>query len=195
MRETEITVQIFDNIENVKKQLELQGFKIVKPFIMHDYYYTSIESDLKNMKFKTIIGNSFLVRHLVNTINGEDITTNYLIYKNKIFNDLEDVVEEEKIQTKIENHLNAVKILELSGFKPYIINKSQNFVYKKGSIEFALQNVENLGVFIELEELEDMQNLTPEEKTSQLIQIIKTLGLKTGTDYNCKKLKMLLDKK
>lgn len=194
MRETEITVQLFDSLENIHASLLNQGYKVDRTFIMNDHYYTTLQGDLKNYDFKTVINNSFLTRHLADDINGEIKTLDLLIFKNKIFDENGDVIEEEKIQSKVENADNCVKIFEMAGLHPYIISKSNNIVYKNDTVEFVVQNVENLGIFIELEELDGMQDLTPEQKTNDLINIIKSLNLKTGTDYNCKKLYMLLHK-
>jgi len=194
MKETEITAQIFESLEDIHQKLVAQGYKILRSFIMEDYYYSNIKENIKEISFQNLISQSFLIRHINEYNNNSSSINNYIIYKNKTFNENGDVVEEEKIKSEVEDYNLVVNILNKAGFNPYIINKSNNYVYNNGEIEFCIQDVENLGIFIELEELEYMHNLSPEEKTKELINILNTLNLKTGTDYNCKKVYMLIHK-
>jgi len=39
-----------------------------------------------------------------------------------------------------------------------------------------------------------MKDMLPEQKAQELVKIANSLNLKLGTDYNCKKVQMLLNK-
>ena len=60
-------------------------------------------------------------------------------------------------------------------------------VYKKENVEFALQIIDELGIFIEYEEDETMQALSEKEKINVMLETLKNLGLKLGDDFSCKK--------
>ena len=192
MKETEITVEVLDSFLSTKNTLEQQGFSCIETFTMTDKYYSLLKQEkIKNLSFQNIIKNSFLIRHIT---SNNCSTYNALIYKNKIFNDLGQVIEEEKVQTTVENTEKVCDILRLAGFHSYITIQSTNLVYKKDNVEFVVQDVNNLGLFIELEELEHMETLKPEEKINQLINILKQLKLPLGDNFHCNKLEMLLKK-
>ncbi|MBQ3494729.1 MAG: hypothetical protein IJA69_04870, partial [Clostridia bacterium] len=100
------------------------------------------------------------------------------------------VVSEEKIATEIEDVDKTILLLNLAGLNMWEEVKNKTIIYKKDNIEFALQDVENLGVFIEMEESDEMKSLTNEEKFARLKRIVKNFGLKLGKDYSCKKVYM-----
>ena len=67
-------------------------------------------------------------------------------------------------------------------------------MFRKDNIGFAIQDVKNLGLFVEIEEFDHMHSMTSEQKIQELVKIAKSLNLKLGTNYNCKKVQMMLDK-
>jgi len=85
-------------------------------------------------------------------------------------------------------------ILSLAYLNNYVNLRTQIFVYKKENVIFALQEVENLGVFIEYEENNKMENMQSEQKRTLIISRLNELGLDLGIDYNCKKVYMMLHK-
>ena len=72
--------------------------------------------------------------------------------------------------------------------------KSKLISFKKGDICFDIQVIENLGIFIECEEFEAIQDLSVKQKLEYLIKIVSSLNLKLGADYSCKKVLMLIKK-
>ena len=71
---------------------------------------------------------------------------------------------------------------------------NNSYVYKKGNVELVIQKIKGLGIFLELEENKSMRNLNLQEKIFKLINTVKNLNLKLGTDFSCKKVFMLLHK-
>ena len=186
---TEITVQVFEDIEVVREKLIKQGFKIIDEFHLTDYYFSKYStSKLKKMSYKSIIKNSFLIRDFVSK-NSKT----YLCYKSKkIQKDL--VVGETKIRTLVDNPQNAVKIFLSAGMNNWgtMVNDAQSYI--RSDMGLGLHNIEGLGVFIEYEEDETMINLITEEKISLMTRKLKSLGLNLGTDFNVKKIYMLFKK-
>lgn len=194
MKETEITVEVFEPKQTLINKLINLGFINTKNFSMNDKYYSIIPKNrLAERCFESIIRNSFLLRkiHIENS-NEDDVQL--LIYKDKIFDEQGNVIAEEKVQTHIDSVDKHATIFEKSGFSPYATINSYNQIFKNGNIEFAIQDVDGLGLFIEFEEYEEIANLTPEEKIHILKETICGLGLTLGNDFNCKKLEMVLQK-
>ena len=187
--ETEITVQVFvDEDEAIKAILGL-GFEKLRDFYMNDSYFSRYSTNkLKKMQYKNVIKNSFLVREFI----GDDDKV-LLIYKNKVIkNDV--VLMEEKVNAKLDAKENTVKILKLAGLNNWCNANQHLTIFSKDGFEFALQNVENLGLFIEYEEDESIKGLEPQEKIEKMVVKLKSLGLKLGDDYGCKKPFMILHK-
>ena len=102
---------------------------------------------------------------------------------------------EEKVKSELTKLENAVKIFDLAGLNNYCKVENNSYVYKKENIEFVVQIIKNLGIFIEYEEDESMKDMLPDQKFSYMVNITKNLGLKLGNDFSCKKVFMLLHKK
>ena len=183
MKQTEITVEVFDNLEEINKILVSQGFKVIENYHLNDYYFSKYDNiSLNQMGYKEIMANSFLIRQ----INDGQIR-NLLIFKNKTIDDNNIVIEEEKVQLKIESLELALKIFKLANLNCWSELKQNIFVFKKEDIEFCVSEIENLGIFIEFEENSKINNLQPYEKIEYMKSILKSLNLKLGNDYSCKK--------
>lgn len=188
MRETEITVQVFNSLEEIDDILVSQGFEKTRNFQLNDWYFTRLD-DIQNINFVDLINNSFLVRQLIS--NTEKLQ---LCYKQKQVDEFNNVIAEEKFVSQIDSLDETLKIFNLCGLNNYCTIKNHSYVYKKGITEFALQVVENLGIFIEFEEDESMLAMNEQQKINHMFSILKSLNLKLGDDYSCKKVMMMLNK-
>lgn len=186
MRETEITVQVFNDINIIKKQLQILNYFIIEEYEMTDYYYSKLSlQELKKMTYSNLIKNSLLVRDIQD--NNPKIQ---MVYKDKILDNNDNVISEEKIKIKVDNLENSLKILNLINMTCWCKVNQNMIVYKKDNIEFAIQIIDGLGIFIEYEEDESMKNLSEYEKINLMKNNLKNLGLNLGTDYSCKKVYM-----
>lgn len=191
MQETEITVEVFDNIDSIDDVLKSQGYEICRVFDLYDYYYSKYSTEeLKSMTYNEMIANSFLIRNVC-----KDELKQLLTYKKKEFDKNNNVISEEKVNCNIDNVDNALKLFDLAGLNMWNKMLQHISVYKKGDIEFAVQHIDGLGTFIEYEEDATMTNLkTPDEKIEYMLNILKGVGLKIGEDFSCKKVYMKFKK-
>lgn len=188
---TEITVQVFNDLEYVKSFFENLGFSFVEKYYMNDFYFSKFNvEELKQMEYLQILNNSFLVREI-----KDDSCSVQLIYKKKEVDEKGQVLNEEKVRVKLDNLENALKIFNLSKINKWCELKNTTYVYKKGEIELLVQNVDDLGVFIEFEEFDSIKNLSDTEKIEYMTSYLKTFNLKFGEDYSCKKVYMKFLKK
>lgn len=188
MKETEITVQVFNSLEEIDNILVNQGFEKTRIFQLNDWYFTKLD-DVQNVSFIDLINNSFLVRQLIS--NTEKLQ---LCYKQKQVDRFNNVIAEEKFVSQIGSLAETLKIFNLCGLNNYCTIKNHSCVYKKGITEFALQVVENLGIFIEFEEDESMLGMDEQQKINYMFSILKSLNLKLGDDHSCKKVMMMLNR-
>lgn len=188
MKETEITVQVFNNFEDIDKKLKLQGFKMIENYQVNDWYF-SIFKDISNLNYLDLLNNSFLVREII-----DDKREIHLCYKRKELDCHGNVISEEKIRAKLDSLENSILIFKNAGLNNYCKLRNNSFVYQKDDICFVVQIMDNLGIFIEYEEDDSMSNMTAEEKFDYMCKIVNTLGLNLGNDYSCKKVFMMLKK-
>ena len=183
MKETEITVEVFDSLDNITSLLKEKQFKLLEEYDLVDYYYSKYPTDeLKNFEYKDLIANSFLVRQVID-VNPKNLLT----FKSKDLDDAGNVISEEKINCGIDKLSEALKIFNLSGLNCWCKLSQHLLIFKKGNIEFAVQIIDNLGIFIEYEEDDTMKDLNKLEKINFMINTLKSLGLKIGDDFSSKK--------
>ena len=183
MKQTEVTVEVFDNLEKINKNLLSQGFEIVENYHLSDHYFSKYDNAVLNkMNYREIMANSFLIRKI-----NDGRIRNLLVFKNKKIDDNNVVVEEEKVQLNIESLESALKIFKLAQLNCWCELKQNIFVFRKEDIEFCVSDIEDLGIFIEFEESSKVLHLTPYEKIDYMKSILTSLHLNLGNDFSCKK--------
>ncbi len=186
MKETEITVEVLDSLENLQSLLSHKGFVLDEEVVMTDHYFSKYEmEELKKMSYKDLINKSFLVRQL-----RSDETKSMIIFKSKDYDENGNVIAEEKVSSKVEDFEKMLKIFALSKINCWCEIKQDMFIYHKGKVQFAVQVVDGLGVFIEYEETDDIKDLSEQEKIDSMLGDLREIGIKMGNDFSCKKVFM-----
>lgn len=176
MRKTEITIQVFDKLEEIEKVLTQKGYHKKEEYCLRDHYFTKFE-DAKVVDYKTLLASSILIR----TIEQDEKCTHCMIYKNKKLDQSGNVSSEEKIRVKIDDEQNCINILRSAGLNNWCNLKNDNIVYvDKSGFEIDLQVVDGLGIFIEAEEDSSIANLPEEQKLDYLKNKIAAFGFKLG---------------
>ncbi len=189
MRETEITVQVFEEKEKILSHLQKKGFKLEEKFQLNDWYFTK-HADISGMTYQNLISQSFLIRQIIT-----DSEKCQICFKDKVYDNDGNVISEEKITSQICDVEKTKQIFLRAGLNNYCTLFNTSFVFRKGEIYFAVQVIEDLGIFIEYEEDETLpQGLLPHEKIEIMLNRVKSLGLPIGDDYSCKKVQMYLQK-
>lgn len=189
--QTEITVEVLEDISSVKNKLLSNGFEILEEKVMKDYYFSKYsKQELLSFEYNELIKNSILVRNLI----CKDKTINQILYKEKIVDNNNNVIAEQKHKCNIENIEDVVNIFNLADLNCWCEIIQNMFIFSNGGMCFALQEAEGLGLFIEYEEDEDMKDLGEYEKIQILLNRLKNLGINLGQDYSCKKVLMKFKK-
>lgn len=188
--QTEITTRVLMTNEELYKLLDDEGFTFEGSYEIEDTYYSSLGSkeEVKKYDYQTLISKSMIVRNVTSDDGGEQA----LIYKNKKFDDLGNVIGENKLRLQVEDCGRLNMILTQTGFESWCKVYNCSKWYKRGELEIIVQEVENLGTFIEIEEFESISHLSDEEKFNALIKVLDELNIKTTDEYSIKKPFMLL---
>ena len=180
MNQTEITVQLYDSMEEIERKLSAKNFKLSKRVLMTDYYFSKYDSQaLREMSYAEIIKNSLIVRKL-----GEK---NFMIYKSKEFDEKDNVISEQKYSVDIADAEIAVNELLHSGLNNWCTMAQDMHIYGNGDMGFAIQCVDGLGTYVEYEEDENIAHLDPKEKIKIMLEKLSAIGFEMGSDFSVKK--------
>lgn len=188
---TEITIQVFEDISKIKTKLKHLGYKETEEFTGKDSYFSTLsQAQIQKASYKDLLSSSIIVRSF--KTKGVDTLSNYMVFKNKILDEFNNVISEEKISTKVDNLENTLKILKAAKLNNWLNLNQQNAFYKLGEVVITIGTVEGLdGSFIEIEEYKSIKDFSPEEKIDILLKLAKSLGFEVGKDYSVKKAFML----
>ena len=159
MIEVEIKVKI-DDKDEVVEQLKNLGFKFIKKKFQEDIYFNGIDRDFREtdeaLRIRDEDGNFFV------TYKGPKIDK---ISKTR-----------EEIEVRIEDKEKMRQIFKRLGFKEVKPIKKIREIYRKGDIEASIDDVEGLGLFLELEK--SISDINEKDKVlEELIEILKALNI------------------
>lgn len=194
MKEIEITTKLNHTMNEVASILTKQGFKLKEFKEMKDKYLTHNSNELTKDNIIDVLKNSILIRYVC-----VDYMYIYkmLIYKNKEY-DNDVVLTEEKITVNIDDIDKIENLLKKIGFKNIVEVNTDMYVYQNDKLEFAIQDIEGLGLYIEYENLNSFNNSTPEEiikEKEKMLDEIRSYNLDVDDDYDVKKAYTLIKKR
>lgn len=194
MLQTEITVQLFEDIKNVENKLIKLGFCKTEELNIQENYFTNLKNDaLKNASYSNLLVTSVILRSYTTLKNK--VPTAKLIRRLENLDSHNYAVGEERVIKEVEDEVHSRKVMTNIGYTNWVTLKQKNIYYKKGEITIILSDVEGLGNFIEVEEYPSISNLVETEKIDILKQYIKSFNFNIGNDFSCKKVYMLYQKK
>lgn len=175
MSELEITCQLFEDILKIKEELKKQGFSYKKEFLIDDTYFYNKQTGEFSIK-EGKLTDSLVVRY----VNENDKKIICKKYNSNVI---------EKSVLKIENIQNAEKHLIMLGFEKIFKLKYKNYMYENEEYIVYIQEIKELGLFIELE-AKGQKHKTVDD----LIKFLKTMNLQIGTEFNIRKAELLYNK-
>ena len=188
---TEICVQAYTTLEELQRKLENAGYEFVENYNNSDTYFSTLSKrDIKKLDYKALLDSSLIVRH----IEGDNCDIKNLVYKKKTLDENGNVIKEIKTKLKIDDIDKAKQMFSSLGLTCWCDYVNQNYEYKKGEISIIVQYVEDLGVFVEIEEFNSIKDKSDKEKFGILKDIVNALKLPLGLDFSCKKPYMFLNK-
>ena len=193
MLQTEITVQLFEDIKDVENKLIKLWFCKTEELNIQENYFTNLKNDaLKNASYSNLLVTSVILRSYTTLKNK--VPTAKLIRRLENLDSHNFAVGEERVIKEVEDEVHSRKVMTNIGYTNWVTLKQKNIYYKKGEITIILSDVEGLGNFIEVEEYPSISNLVETEKIDILKQYIKSFNFNIGNDFSCKKVYMLYQK-
>ncbi len=182
MKEIEILVEVYDDVDKMKKIFEKFNYLGTKKTI-DEYYYDPLRNTLKPDDDNQL---SHCLR--LRQKNNECFIT----YKDDVFenekwlysNEYETKVESIEIMREIFSKLGLVKFIEID-------NEKETYTYN--DYEIVIENVKDLGLFIEVEYCTDEDVNIINEK-NRIQGFINNLGIEVSEELNMGKPEMYMKK-
>lgn len=186
MKQIEITTRVNSSLEEAIKMLESKGFKKIRESRIEDKYLTQKKDELNKNNILEILSSCVLLRYL--NVNQKQIFRK-ITYKKKIYED-NMVVTEEKINLNCEDLKKAEELFTALNFAKLIDVNYNVVVMAKGNVEYAFQEVENLGLLVEYENPNDFEGVSNEQIKQEKLMMLNELrsnGLDITDEYDVKK--------
>ncbi len=186
MKQIEVTTMVNMTLVKAVKILESQGFKKIRESRVEDLYLTTKINELKSDNILEILASCVLLRYL--KINNTQVFKK-ITYKNKTYENGQ-FLTEEKINLNCDDLVKAENLFKALGFEKLVKVKYDVLVMKKGHMELAFQDVENLGLLLEYEHPDNFENISAKEivkEKKKMIMEIRNYQLNVSDNYDIKK--------
>lgn len=184
MKEVEILVKVNNNKQIVLNKLKNFNFAGKKK-VLDIYFYDEKRDSLKAKEGR--LTECFRLR--------KKQKINYLTYKVDKFDKNGKWLYSEEEETEIKDFDIAIKIISNLGLKPLAEIDNIKYTYYTKEYEIVLEEVKNLGLFLEVERLkvEDKENIVDVKK--EIFNFIQSLDIKVGEELNSGKPELMLKQK
>ncbi len=182
MKEIEILVEVYDDIQTIKNALKNYDYIGLKHTI-DEYYYDPKREDLKP-------DNNNQLSHCLRLRSKNN---DYLItYKDDVFENGKWLYSNE-YETKVESIDTLREIFNKLGLKKFIEIDNEKEIYKSDKYEIAIEKVKDLGMFMEVEYCtnDDVDVTTIKQ---EIQGFINSLNIKVSKELNMGKPEMYIRK-
>ena len=182
MKEIEVLVEVYDDINIVKDKLSDFCYKGLKKTI-DEYYYDPKRETLKPDKDNQL---SHCLR--IRSKNNEYSIT----YKDDVFDNGKWLYSNE-YETKVESISMIKEIFEKLGLVKFIEINNEKETYTYNNYEIVIENVKNLGVFMEVEYCTN-EDVDVKTIKKEIQEFIDSLELNVSEELNMGKPEMYMKK-
>jgi adenylate cyclase, class 2 len=183
MQEIEILVEVFDSKENVLERLKKFNF-VGKKEVLDIYFF---DPDKDNLKPKdNRLTECFRLR--------KKDSKAYIAHKKDKFDSEGRWIYSDEEETEIKNFETIQEIIKKLGFKELIQIDNFKHTFLTKEYEIVLEEVKNLGLFLEVEKLKPAKDENVEKTKKEIMGFIKSLEIKTSEELNMGKPELMLRK-
>ena len=167
-KELEICVRSLVSFDEMKQKMISMGFHIQEDFQLNDIYM------IKQEKEVTIENDIFSSYVLIRETVGKKIM---LVLKNKTINEKGEIINQTSLKCPISKVDDGYNFMIGLGYKKVFELKDHNILLSNGKNEIYIQDVEGLGVYVEMEQKNILLNNNNGDSLEQLIANLKKYQL------------------
>lgn len=185
MKEIEILVEVKSDKEAALKALEIFDFKGPKEVL--DVYFASPFRKNLQPDENGRLSNCYRFR----LKDGKASVA----YKVDHFDNLMQWTHSDEYETGIDDFDTALQIQKHLGFEELVRINNTKYIYLTKDYEIVLEDVKDLGLFLEVEKLEQVPDNKVAETKEEIRSFLKTLNIEFGEEQNMGKPELMLRKK
>lgn len=144
--ENEITVEVDLSIGELKQLLDDNGFTVKNEYDINDIYM--IKKECRSHNPLKMLKDSVLIRNVI----GKEKNTKKIVYKHKEYNSNEEITKQANIECQILSIADAHNLLTFMGYNDLITINDHITVYANSESEFAIEEVNDKHLYIEIEQ-------------------------------------------
>ena len=182
MKEIEVLVEVYDNIEKIMRKLDNFEYKGLKNTI-DEYYYDPKRNTLKPDE------NGELSHCLRLRRKNNDY---YITYKDDVFENGKWLYSDE-YETKVESIEMIKNIFKKLGLVKFIEIDNKKETYTYNNYEIVIENVKDLGIFMEVEYCTN-EDVDVKKVKKEIQNFINSLDLNVSKELNMGKPEMYMKK-
>ncbi len=183
--ELEICVKSLDSKDEVLEKLKNLGFTIKEEFMMKDIYYVKDNIEISFSNSHNLLSDYILVRNVEDRVE--------FVIKRKKYDDTGDILYQENLKCGINNVDCGCRFIEALGYKELFRINDLNILLSNGKNEIYVQDVEELGVYLEMESKNIYSNNDNGKSIEEIIDNFNSynLNVKSGEYFANKSFDML----
>lgn len=181
MREVEITVLVYDEMDEIVSKLLALGFSFSEKFTLIDTYMLKEDIDLFETDGLVILQNCILLRDFG--------YKKYIVYKDKKYGLNGEILSQNKIKVVVESIKDSEILFNHLGYKKIFSITDEVIYYKNDVFAVCIQNIINQNkIYIEIEATDDDLVNSNDAEIKQILKLrLQSLGINTGDNYDEKK--------
>lgn len=165
--EQRICLKVNATLDEIREKLLNLGFNVQEEFQLNDIYMIDKNEEISLENFENIFSNYLLIRECVGKKNS-------LVLKRKETNEKGETLRHTSTKCPIVSCNDAYSLLKGLGYRKLLTLNVHNILFSNDNNEICVQNVENLGVYIEMRQhnlkINHSNGDTIEEMINNLIQ-------------------------
>ena len=169
--ELEICAKVLVPFKEIIDDMLNKGFHVQEDFILNDIYMILNDEEVSLEKIDRLLANYVLVRETV----GKRIM---LVIKKKEIHDKGEIINQKSIKCPITNVSDGYNFMKELGFKKLIEIKDHNVLLSNGKNEIYVQDIEGLGVYVEMEQKNLLLSNNNGNSIEEMINTLKGYNLK-----------------
>lgn len=178
MKEIEILVKVTESKESALKKLAHLESKGIKK--TEDHYFDLNQKDKPIKKWLRL---------------RKKGSKAYITYKEDHITKENKWLYSDEYETEVQEFDTTMTILEKLGYKPLVAVINEKHIYQTNDYEIALEDVEELGLFLEIEKLNPTEDEDVEKAREKIFKFLKSLNIDTSEEVHLGKPEMLMNKK
>lgn len=168
----EITVKINTTKQQFINLLISKGFKQKTTQYLEDFYFVPKTVDLKINSVREILSKAVLIRNLYSE-DKKLVKGMRLCYKQKVFNNNDEIVEQKSYNVEILNPEDAKKFLNAIGYDLILNINEYEYQFVNNNLMFEIKQIVNGDLIMEIETISNSEFSSLDE----VIKYLKQLSL------------------